>query len=98
VEPGEEIAGWVIERELGVGGMGQVFLARHPRLPRLDAIKVLSRELGADEGFRQRFFRESELVCGLIHPHVVTVYDRGEYDGLLYFAMQYVSGGICDSG
>jgi serine/threonine protein kinase, bacterial len=93
VEPGDEIAGWVIERRLGVGGMGEVFLAQHPRLPRLDAIKVLNPQLGSDEGFRHRFFRESELVCGLVHPHVVTVYDRGEYQGLLYFAMQYVSGG-----
>ncbi|HEX4017190.1 MAG TPA: serine/threonine-protein kinase [Frankiaceae bacterium] len=93
MDPGEEIAGWVIERQLGQGGMGQVYLASHPRLPRLDAVKVLNRELGGDEEFRHRFFRESELVCGLVHPHVVTVYDRGEYDGLLYFTMQYVSGG-----
>ncbi len=93
MDPGEEIAGWVIESRLGVGGMGEVFLAQHPRLPRLDAIKVLSPQLGADDAFRHRFFRESELVCGLVHPHVVTVYDRGEYEGLLYFAMQYVSGG-----
>ena len=93
MEPGEAIAGWVIERRLGGGGMGEVFLARHPRLPRLDAIKVLNPQLGADDAFRRRFFRESELVCALVHPHVVTVYDRGEYEGLLYFAMQYVSGG-----
>jgi serine/threonine-protein kinase len=93
VDPGEEIAGWVIERRLGVGGMGEVFLAQHPRLPRLDALKVLDSQLGSDDAFRHRFFRESELVCGLVHPHVVTVYDRGEYEGLLYFAMQYVSGG-----
>ena len=69
MDPGDEIAGWVIERRLGEGGIGAVFLARHPWLPRPDAIKVLSPQLASDGFFRRRFFRrrlfrESELVCG----------------------------------
>jgi hypothetical protein len=91
--PGDVIGGWRIERKIGAGAMGQVYLARHPRLPRLDVIKVIAADLATDESFRRRFLREADVVCALEHPHVVGVHDRGEYDGMLYIAMQYVSGG-----
>jgi serine/threonine protein kinase len=91
--PGDEVAGYRLERLLGRGGMGVVFLARHPRLNRRDALKLLPRELAEQGTFRERFLREADLACSLDHPNVVTVYDRGEADGWLYIDMQYVPGG-----
>ncbi|MFE3193837.1 serine/threonine-protein kinase [Nocardia sp. NPDC059240] len=88
---GEVFAGYRIVGELGTGGMGEVYLARHPRLPRLDALKVLSAN-GVDDEFRGRFLREAELAARLRHPNVVTIYDRGEFEGRLWIAMQYVPG------
>lgn len=72
--------------------MGEVYLARHPRLPRRDAIKVLAPEISADPGFRKRFNREAELASTLYHPHIVGVHDRGECDGRLWLSMDYVEG------
>jgi serine/threonine-protein kinase len=82
----------VIERLLGTGGMGEVYLARHPRLPRHDAVKVLTRNSTADGEFQARFIREAELAATLRHPHIVGVLDRGEYDGRLWISMDYVDG------
>ncbi|MVU83941.1 ABC transporter substrate-binding protein [Nocardia sp. ET3-3] len=93
VRAGEEFAGYVIERRLGGGGMGEVYLARHPRLPRLVAIKLLARELASQQETRARFEREAELIARLDHPNIVTVHDRGVEDGRLWIAMQYVDGG-----
>jgi serine/threonine protein kinase len=80
------VAGFEIARELGRGGMGVVYLARHPRLGRLDAVKVLRPEYAADPQFRERFVREATLSCSLHHPNLVTVYDRGEAAGALFIA------------
>ncbi|MGW2659880.1 bifunctional serine/threonine-protein kinase/ABC transporter substrate-binding protein [Nocardia tengchongensis] len=93
VRAGTEFAGFLIERQLGGGGMGEVFLARHPRLPRLVAVKVLARELVTQLETRARFEREAELVARLDHPNVVGVHDRGVEGGRLWIAMQYVDGG-----
>jgi serine/threonine protein kinase len=60
---GEVFAGYTIVRRLGTGGMGQVYLAQHPRLPRRDALKILPRELTANDEFRQRFNREADLAA-----------------------------------
>lgn len=92
LQPGEVFAGYVIERQLGAGGMGEVYLARHPRLPRRDAVKVLSQELAGDPSFRARFEREAQAAAGLSHPHIVTVHDRGEDDGRLWIAFEYIDG------
>lgn len=89
---GQTFAGYTIERLVGAGGMGQVYLARHPRLPRHDALKVLGPAVSADEEYRQRFNLEAELVATLNHPNIVTIYDRGESDGQLWIAMEYVDG------
>src|SRR5690349_24384225 len=89
---GEVFAGYVIQRLLGTGGMGEVYLAQHPRLPRHDALKILSVPSAADEEFRARFNREAELAATLWHPHIVGVLDRGEYDGRLWISMDYVDG------
>jgi serine/threonine-protein kinase len=89
---GQVFAGYTIVRILGLGGMGEVYLGEHPRLPRQDALKVLGAAVSHDDEFRQRFNQEAEMVAGLHHPHIVTIYDRGETDGKLWIAMEYVEG------
>ncbi|MGW0182020.1 serine/threonine-protein kinase [Nocardia sp. NPDC003345] len=90
--PGAVVGGYRIERMLGSGGMGSVYLAQHPSLPRRDAIKILSEQLSSDPEFRARFEREGSLAAGLDHPNIVSVYNRGEENGRLWIAMQYVPG------
>lgn len=92
---GAVVAGYTIVRTLGRGGMGTVYLARHPRLPRNVALKMLSPELSRDPEFRGRFEQEAELVAALEHRAIVDVYDRGDHDGQLWIAMQFVPGGDC---
>jgi serine/threonine-protein kinase len=89
---GTEFAGYRIERTLGRGGMGVVYLAEHERLKRKVALKVLAPELADDERFRERFIRESELAASLDQPNVLPVYDAGEQEGHLFIAMRYVEG------
>lgn len=89
---GAIFAGYTIQRMLGAGGMGEVYLAQHPRLPRLDALKILPTSLTADGEFRDRFNREADLAATLWHPHIVGLHDRGEFDGQLWIAMDYVDG------
>lgn len=89
---GAEFAGYRIERLLGSGAMGEVYLAAHPRLPRRDALKVLPADLTTDNEFRQRFQLEADLAATLFHPNIVGVHDRGEFEGQLWIAMDYVPG------
>lgn len=88
----ESFAGYLIEGVLGQGGMGTVYLARHPRLPRLVALKLLNRAVSEDEELRRRFEQEANVVARLEHPGIVGVYDRGTHDGHLWISMQYVRG------
>jgi serine/threonine-protein kinase len=88
----DTFAGYTIIRLLGAGGMGEVYLARHPRLPREEALKILTTRVTTDAEYRQRFEREAEMVATLWHPHIVAVHDRGEFDGKLWLAMDYVDG------
>jgi serine/threonine protein kinase len=89
---GSEFAGFRIERRLGHGGMGIVYLAREVRLDRNVALKVIRAELAEDERFRVRFREESRTAASIEHPRVVTVFGAGEHHGLLYVAMRYVPG------
>ncbi|MFT4089020.1 MAG: serine/threonine-protein kinase, partial [Gordonia sp. (in: high G+C Gram-positive bacteria)] len=89
---GQHFANYRITRLLGAGGMGEVYLAQHPRLPREDALKVLPAELTGDPMYRKRFIREADLACQLDHPNVVSVYDRGEDQGQLWISMKYIPG------
>ncbi len=89
---GELFADYTILRLLGSGGMGEVYLAEHPRLPRRDALKVLGADVSHDEEYRQRFNQEAEMVATLRHPNIVTIYDRGDYDGRLWISMEYIDG------
>jgi serine/threonine protein kinase len=89
---GQVFAGYTIVRCLGTGGMGQVYLAQHPRLPRRDALKILPSELTRDDDFRLRFNREADLAAALYNEHIVGIHDRGEYEGQLWISMDYVEG------
>jgi serine/threonine protein kinase len=88
---GTRLGAYELEALVGRGGMGVVYRARHLHLQRTVALKLLGPELAADD-FRERFVREAQLAAALHHPNIVTVYDAGEADDLLYIAMQYVEG------
>src|SRR5438552_1374047 len=89
---GTQIAGYRIQSLLGRGGMGEVYLAEQVGLQRQVALKILSPAFAEDEGFRERFVRESQLAASLDHPNIVTVYDSCEADGRLFLAMRYIAG------
>ena len=94
----EVAAGTVIDgrykvlQRLGSGGMADVFLAEDDQLGRKVALKLLHRRFSEDPGFVERFRREAQSAAGLQHPNVVSVYDRGAYDGTYYIAMEYLPG------
>lgn len=87
-----EIAGYRVIRQLGAGGMGQVFLVQHPRLPRQDALKLLDAGVSRNDDFKVRFQREADLLAQLSHPNIVTLHDRGEFEGRLWITMEYIDG------
>ena len=91
-ERGSQIADYRIEAVLGRGGMSVVYLAEDLRLKRRVALKLLTPALAADERFRDRFLRESELAASLDHANVIPIYEAGEADGSLFIAMRYVEG------
>jgi rhodanese-related sulfurtransferase len=82
---------YAIERELGAGGMATVYLARDLRHDRLVALKVLRPELAAVVGV-ERFLSEIRVTAALQHPHILPLFDSGEADGLIYYAMPHVKG------
>ncbi|GAB2510976.1 serine/threonine-protein kinase [Nocardia heshunensis] len=91
LEPGAGFAGFTIERVLGSGGMGVVYLARNPRLDRLVALKVLGDLIAADPRGRARFEREA---ARLEHPNIVAIYDRADSEAESpWISMKFVSGG-----
>src|SRR5919198_674193 len=95
--PPEDYSGRVLDdfeliRRIGVGGMGQVYLARQRSLKRQVAIKILKGELAANLTALQRFQAEAEAVANLTHAHIVQVYAIDEADGLHYMALEYVDG------
>src|SRR5262245_14974168 len=85
---GQMIGNYRIETLLGQGGMGQVFRARHIRLDRLAAVKVIHTSLAIDSNFRERFQQEARAAASLNHPHIIVVYDFGEQDGRAFLAME----------
>jgi serine/threonine protein kinase len=90
---GSTVAGYRVLECIGQGGMAAVYRAYDGRLDRLVALKVLSPALASDEGFRQRFIRESRAAAAVDHPHIIPVFEAGEADGILFIAMRYVRGG-----
>jgi serine/threonine-protein kinase len=89
---GRRIAGYLLERELGRGGMAVVYRAQDLRLDRTVAVKLLAPGLAQDQTFRRRFEHESRVAAAIDHPHIVPVFEAGEADGVLYIAMRYVQG------
>ena len=94
----ENPQGLQLLEEIGRGGMGRVFRARHTKLDREVAVKLLPAELALDAAFQARFEREARVLARLSHPHVVTVHDFGTLsDGAGYLVMEYVAGGTLRS-
>jgi serine/threonine protein kinase len=91
--PGSRIAGYLIEEQVGAGGMAVVYRARDEVLGRPVAVKVLSPALASDQEFRTRFLRESRAVAAVDEPHIVPVYGAGDAGGILYIASRFVAGG-----
>jgi beta-lactam-binding protein with PASTA domain len=81
-----------IARKLGGGGMADVYLAEDQELGRRVAIKMLHSRYANDEQFVERFRREATHAAGLSHPNIVSIFDRGEFDGSYYIVMEYVEG------
>ena len=92
LEAGAVFAGYTVEGGIGVGGMGSVYVARHPNLPRKVALKLLHRNLTSDDYVRSRFEFEADHAARLEHPNIVAVYDRGRDEDQLWIAMQYIAG------
>ena len=81
-----------IQQLLGQGGMGAVYKVRQKELDRIAALKVLPGEMAADAGFTERFLREARLLASLSHPHIVTVYEFGQRDGIYFLLMEFIDG------
>ena len=92
VPAGTVMSGYRVERLIGRGATGAVYLARDEHLDRAVALKVLAPELTRDQRFRERFLRESRVAAALDNPHIVPIYAAGESDGALFLAMRHVEG------
>lgn len=90
--PGGRLGPYEILSPIGAGGMGEVHRARHQKLQRDVAIKVLPAAVAADPGLLARFEREARSASALNHPNIVTIYDIAEHEGILYMAMELVEG------
>ncbi len=89
----DTFAGLELQEELGQGGMGTVFKARHLKLERTVAVKFLKPDVAQSDEARERFTREAKAMALLSHPHIVQVFDFGTQDGEAYLVMEHVSGG-----
>ncbi len=93
IEPGTVIDGrYEVLSRIGSGGMADVYLARDELLGRQVALKLLQHRFAEDQEFVERFRREASSAAGLSHPNVVAIFDRGEWDGTYYIAMEYLPG------
>ncbi|HEV2726911.1 MAG TPA: serine/threonine-protein kinase, partial [Solirubrobacterales bacterium] len=93
---GDDFAGYRIERRLGRGGMGILYLALEPGLERRVALKLIAPEAAADDVFARRFAEESRIAASIEHPNVVPIYAAGEEGGVPWIAMRYVAGSDLD--
>ena len=92
MESGTQLGPYEILGQLGAGGMGEVYLARDPRLEREVAIKVLPEELCCDPEHMARLEREARMLAALDHPNVATVHGLEEAEGIRFLVMQRVKG------
>ena len=90
--PGATLGPYEILSPIGAGGMGEVYKARDTRLDRTVAIKVLPEHVAADPDLKQRFEREAKTISSLNHPHICTLHDIGEQDGVDFLVMEYLEG------
>jgi serine/threonine protein kinase len=91
--PGSQVAGYLLEQQIGAGGMAVVYRARDVRLGRLVALKVMAPAMAGDEEFRLRFVREARAAAAVDDPHIIPVYAAGNESGILFIAMRFVGGG-----
>jgi len=89
---GKQVGSYLIEKLIGEGGMGEVYLARHSTLDRQAAVKVLSGRFSSDHEWLVRFRREAKILARLDHPNAVRVYDYGQAHGREYLVMEYIDG------
>ena len=89
---GARLGPYVLEEQIGAGGMGEVYRARDGRLSRTVAIKVLAADVASEPDRRLRFQREAKAVAALTHPHICVLHDVGQDDGIDYLVMEYVGG------
>jgi len=89
---GSRIGPYEIVSLLGSGGMGDVYRARDARLGRAVAVKVLTPDVANDPGRRQRFEQEARAASALNHPNILSVYDTGSQDGLVYIVSELIDG------
>ncbi len=92
LNPGTRLGPYEIQSQLGAGGMGEVYKATDTRLDRTVAIKVLPAHVADDPDLRQRFEREAKTISSLNHPHICTLYDIGQQDGIDFLVMEYLEG------
>ncbi len=90
---GKTIGPYRILEQIGVGGMATVYKAYQPSMDRYIALKILPHYVSEDQNFAKRFQREARAIAKLEHPHILPVYDYGEYEGVTYIAMRYVEAG-----
>ncbi len=88
-----QLGNYSIVKEIGIGGMAGVYLAEQQPLGRQVALKIMFPALRENESFAKRFVREARMAASVEHPNVVTIYDAGEAEDMLYLAMQYIPGG-----
>jgi serine/threonine-protein kinase len=89
---GTTVGNYVLQALIGEGGMGAVYLARHPIIGKRIAVKVMRRGLAADPSLLGRFVNEAQAISRIGHPHIVEVVDFGVSDGLMYFTMEHLVG------
>ena len=89
---GQKVGPYTVDKVLGVGGMGHVYLATGPQGEKV-ALKLVKADLARDDVFRRRFEREARIAQQISHPNVVPVTDRGEHEGVPYLAQAYIAGG-----
>src|SRR5262245_29285994 len=92
ISVGTKLGPYRIEAPIGAGGMGEVYRAKDTRLDRTVAVKVLPNELSSKPGLRQRFEREARTIASLNHPHICSLYDVGQQDGVDFLVMEYLEG------
>ena len=90
--PGAKLGPYEVLAPLGAGGMGEVYRAKDTRLDRTVALKVLPAHLAAEPDLRQRFEREARAVSSLNHPHICTLHDIGQQDGIDFLVMEHLEG------